>query len=475
MALKRSTFMQNVQKLVSGTLVSQLLLLLSTPILTRLYSSEQFGTLSLYMSILGVLSVSASLRYNRAIPLPKKDNDACLIIILGAIIVLFYSVFLFILIITNDFFNIVNFEGITDTMYLYFLPFSVFCVGMYDLYSYWGVRIEKFGILAKGKVLQTLLIVLIQISLFGFGVLSLILGHSLGIFFSFIFLLASFWSEIKLADINFKKILALAKRYVDFPKYSTWEAILNSAGNNAPVIMLSLVLGNSVAGLYALTYKVLSMPLSIIGAAIGQAYFSKAAKSYKAGNVSLLTLNLFNLLCNIGFPLAIFLMLTAPFLFEIAFGNNWIKSGVYAQIMIPWLLLIFLSSPLSSIISVSEEQRKSVVFQIWFLVVKIVSLYLGSIYFDDYITLLILSISSSLLLVFFTIWLLRLASVNLLKAFNAIIKSILFGFLCNTPLIVEYFLFFDQTNQISLFFAILLSVFFVLYRFYYLKRGLFLD
>jgi len=84
--LPEGSFLKNVATLMTGTVFAQALLVLLAPILTRLYDAESFGVFSLYTSIVGFLTVIACLRYERAIVLPEKDEDAANLLALSMLI-----------------------------------------------------------------------------------------------------------------------------------------------------------------------------------------------------------------------------------------------------------------------------------------------------------------------------------------------------------------------------------------------------
>ena len=75
-ARHKTSFAGDVLKLVSGTTLAQAIGILITPILTRLYAPEAFGTLALFTSITSILSVIACMRYELAIMLPESDEEA---------------------------------------------------------------------------------------------------------------------------------------------------------------------------------------------------------------------------------------------------------------------------------------------------------------------------------------------------------------------------------------------------------------
>ena len=61
---------------MAGTALSNLLIILTTPLLTRLYTPEEFGVYSVFLSLLFIGTILVSLRYETAIPLPEDDDDA---------------------------------------------------------------------------------------------------------------------------------------------------------------------------------------------------------------------------------------------------------------------------------------------------------------------------------------------------------------------------------------------------------------
>ncbi|MDC4533125.1 polysaccharide biosynthesis protein, partial [Acinetobacter baumannii] len=76
-------FLKAVSVLVGGTAFAQLVGLICLPILTRLYSPEDYAVLGIYVAIVSILSVIACLRLEIAIPIPEKDAEAKSLLILS--------------------------------------------------------------------------------------------------------------------------------------------------------------------------------------------------------------------------------------------------------------------------------------------------------------------------------------------------------------------------------------------------------
>ena len=68
----RSEFGRNSAKLLSSNAIAQIIGLLIYPILSRLYSPDDFGLVNLFLSIGGVITLFATAEYQYAIMLPKS-------------------------------------------------------------------------------------------------------------------------------------------------------------------------------------------------------------------------------------------------------------------------------------------------------------------------------------------------------------------------------------------------------------------
>ena len=72
----KGSFLGDVLKIAGGTTFAQALSVLATPILTRIYGPESYGLSALFVSIVASVGVVSCLRYELAIMLPKRDEDA---------------------------------------------------------------------------------------------------------------------------------------------------------------------------------------------------------------------------------------------------------------------------------------------------------------------------------------------------------------------------------------------------------------
>ena len=91
---KENDFAKNIVTLLTGTTAAQIIPFALSPILTRLYSPDDFGVLALFFSICSILSVVAAGRYELSIVIPEKDEEAANIVALSIFVSVIFALFL---------------------------------------------------------------------------------------------------------------------------------------------------------------------------------------------------------------------------------------------------------------------------------------------------------------------------------------------------------------------------------------------
>lgn len=347
---------------MTGTTIAQAIPIAISPILTRIYTPEDFGVFALYMSIASILSVVATGQYESAIMLPKKNEDAINIVLLSIIISFFVS---FITLVIVFIFNvqITNLLGNAKiSNWLYFIPITVLLTGMYQSFNYWSNRAKEYKRLSINSVIQSSTISGANLSMGfgGFGSSGLILGNFLGQVISTFFLGKIFLlkERIKLRTIKKLKMFALAKKYIDFLKFSTFSSLLNSLSFNLFSILLAKIFSVNILGFYSLIYRILTLPSTLIGNSISQVYFQESIRQKNIygnnKNIFLATLKkLFIISSLIYIPMYFYIEELVTFVF----GEKWKISGEIARILLPLMFIRFISSILSSTLTTYEKQK----------------------------------------------------------------------------------------------------------------------
>ena len=387
----KSEFAKNVLTLMTGTTIAQAIPITISPILTRLYTPEDFGVFALFVAITSIFGSIANGRYELAIMLPRKDEDAINIMALGFIINVVLSLFLlFVVIVFHDnILNVLNNKEISPWLYL--VPISVFLMGLFNLLNYFNNRKKFYKDLAKANVYKSIGMAIVQLSL-GFlkaGAFGLISGQ----IFSQIISNTKLFLNIKklnlFKEIKKIKIIALGKRYIDFPKFSMWAILANTLAVQLTNILISSFYGIKTLGFYSLAQRMLGMPSSLIGASIGQVFFEEATKEKQKTGKAIKTFNsTLKKLLIISIPSFAFLYFIIEDLFAFIFGEEWRIAGKYAQIIIPLFAIRFVVAPLSNINNIFELQKIALLWQLVLLILSISCLYFSYFFNIEFINFL---------------------------------------------------------------------------------------
>ena len=360
-------FLKAVSVLVGGTAFAQLVGLICLPVLTRLYSPEDYTILGVYVAVVSILSVIACLRLEIAIPIPESDREAKSLLLLALIInVIFVGILYFLLFFIYSFLE--KFHIIQQlSFWVWFVPLGVFLSGIYSTLQYWSTRKKRFGEIAKTRMTQAIsgngASLIVGMTSSGFG------GLILGQLFSF------GGGMLRLGSSTYKDLIQIKEKenlkeviykYRNFPKYSTFEALANISALQLPLIIIASFYIGPEVGYLMLAMKILGIPMGLVGGAMSQAYLSHATDFYKKGELYSYTVSILKKIFKlVTIPFLLLALLSQfTFIFVFIFGKEWLGLGDYILIMIPWYFMQILSSPVSMALHIVGKQRVALALQV---------------------------------------------------------------------------------------------------------------
>lgn len=358
----RRGFTGDVLKLVTGTTFAQVLVVLASPVLTRLFTPADFGLLAIFTSITKVLSTVSCLRYEFAIMLPEEERDAvnllalCIAIVTG-ISVLCLPVFL---IFEPAIVSVLNAPDLAGHLWLV-SPF-VFISGLFVALNYWNSRSRQYGRLSVARIVSAVATTGGQLGA-GMGGFptggALIAANTLGQGVATGILAAQIYRDDRrrlTRLVSLHRMKALIVRYKKFPLYESWSGLLNVASWQLPSLLLPVFFSPVQAGFYSLAFRLIMMPMDLVGSAIQQVFFQRASSAKREGQLADLTESVFTILLKIVlFPMLTISVIGSE-LFALVFGPAWAEAGLYTQLLSVWAVLWFISSPLSTIYMIQENQ-----------------------------------------------------------------------------------------------------------------------
>ena len=393
-----------------GTVIAQIIGVVGSLILAKIYSPSLYGYYSVFLSFVSIINIFSSLKLEYIIITDKSDKTSVNIVNSLLFISLITSVFPFIIFnIFRDFFIE---QGITFTILLLSIFSAIMTANSRTLESY-ATRKLNFKTISNVKILTTFSTISLQLILFYFIDDGLIYGFIGSTIIVFLFYLVISRKVIQVP--NFKNFKASIKKHKNILKYGLPSGIINGiAINSMPILMLSFF-SSSSAGVYALSLKIVSLPLYIISASLSLVYFQKATKYYNHQKEALYSFTIKVVKTNILIIILFLLFINTIGVFSLyyIYGNEWENLNVFIFLLSFLILSRTIFSPISALIVIMDKMQIGLIFNLCIVIINFIAIYFGYIYDNIKLTVLILSILSGLAYLLILIYFLQL-----LKSFS---------------------------------------------------------
>lgn len=393
-------FFFNTLKIAGSTALAQGIGILTIPVFARLFSPEIVGQYAIFTSLVGILAVFGSGRYELALMLPQEKERAVNILKGAMGIALIWACLLLVLIFFNQdlIVKIKSYESIQS--YLIFIPLAVLFTCWNRILLYWFNREKKFGLNALFNIFNSggTKIANVGVGLCGWVSASVLIfvniiiltGESVGR------LILCRTTYIKWKEFSYKEIKKELIRYKRFPLIDSWSGLLDTGSLLIVPILLSLYFSDTDVGLYTQSLTLVQLPVALIASALGQVFFQRLSEARYTGEMGQIIADAFVLLLQIGVPIFLIIFLWGREIFSFFLGERWAVSGTYAELLAPWCCLKMVFSPLSTIFSVLERQGVALFLTITVIVTRVTSIIIGGIYNDIRLAILLFGISGIL-------------------------------------------------------------------------------
>lgn len=375
-ALESRPFLRNVSIMLSGSAGGQMISILLSPLLTRLYTPQDFGILSVYSAALTIGVVIASLRYELALPLVRREEEAlnlmavCLCVLLlttgGLCLTLFALPAAWI----HQVWPVPVGNGGAG-LYLGLLIGGYFCLGAYYIALQLATRAGAFPAIAKTRLAQGAVGPTSQIglALAGLGTPGLLLGNiagqsagTFGLFAKMVPGLRALWRVL-----SWRAMAAQARRYIRFPLISSWAALIDAAGSSQLLYLLvTLAFDPRIAGLLFLVERVIARPLTIVGTSILQVYIGEAGQ-IAASDPARLRRRFYQVVGRqflLALGWVVLANIAGALTFKTVFGAQWEEGVLYLQAMSLGYLAQAVVQPVFHTLQILEKQGLAAGWQI---------------------------------------------------------------------------------------------------------------
>jgi len=358
-SLSESKFLANVIKLAGGSAMGQALVVLSTPLITRLYGQVDMGIFGIFMSFISFASVGVALRYDLAIVASRDKLEADVLLILSIVITLPCVVIASVALFGMINFNILGY-GVLPGWSALAMFVALLATGVFSSLRFWYVGRQKFGAISLALVSQGAgrAAMPIVFGWFFLGWAGLLIGEILGRLLGVARLVRGAWPELSItfAALNTKQGVKVLLRYWKYPAVFLPSSMIDALATSLPLPIISNFYGVSAAGQYFLVYRLASAPAALISAGVADVFHAKITEAARTDK-SLVHSTIWSAikkLTVVSLCIYIPLAIISPFVFELVFGEAWQEAGKLMAIQALACITGLIVSPLSRAMAVSR-------------------------------------------------------------------------------------------------------------------------
>lgn len=344
--------------------IAQVILIITTPIITRLYSPTEFGEFTIFSNIAMILIPIINARYDLLIVNTKNDRSANILSQIS------FLISLLILLILIPIFAISAWLYPNFILDFIFIIIMLFLVSLTNIFTNYLNKERKYKVLSLINVFRAGSMALLQIifGLLALGSLGLIIGFSL-----------SYIAGITLGYKTFKKHFNIVRDKEETKAlflenknqlvYSTPSILLNSLSFSVVVFFIGILYTNTEVGIYGMAIRVLGIPVTIISLGLSKIFMQQANDYYiEYSNFRNLLLKFSSILVIVSIILYVPLYLFSEELVNILLGHSWVDAITVIKIVIPLFVIRLIVSTVSLSVIVLQKQQLELILQALFLI-----------------------------------------------------------------------------------------------------------
>lgn len=371
---KKSHFLRSISTLASGSVIAQLIVLLSAPVITRLYTPSEIGTYTYLLSITFIFMGVINGRYEMSIVTEAKEERVFALIKLSLIIGLIGSILItigyIVLLLLND--TYIEKRGSIPFIFIVLVSFSII-----NVLTAYNNRMKEYKIMSIVYIIRTSFqdFGAILAGLFKVGTIGLTLSYLLGQFFGIRKQGKTLIPYIKrIKDVTVSEMAEVSRMHKRQPYFAAPAALASSFSYSSITLFIESLFGFATVGFYSISVRLLGLPLSVISGNVSKVFFESASKEKQnTGQFFSSFRKTFLFQFVLAIPMVTIMMLFAPSIAVFIFGKEWEIAGKYIVILAPMFGIRFIVTTLSPSTVVASKQNFELFTQLTFIFVSIIS------------------------------------------------------------------------------------------------------
>lgn len=372
-----SKYWRNVASVLTGTAIAQVIPILGALVIARLFLPAEFGVFSAWLGLVVLLSVLLTCRFEMALAVEADGQPRRLAIAATLVTVLLVSVLVVAVLLVGVFLFSAFFEQYPLALTITWLP-TALLFAINSLWQAWAAAEGEYRKLSYMRVAQAGLITFLQIGAGGWfsSSAALAISQCLGLLLALVVAvyLLPLTGLPKSQDL-LVGIVDFWRRQRRFPVFSLPAGFINTAAIQLPVLIVAGRFGADIAGLLAMTMRVLGAPIGLLGKSVLDVFIRHASRSYREhGECREEYVRTFRVLVLGSLVFCSVMVFLSEYLFVLAFGSEWAEAGRIAVWLLPMFALRFIASPLSYMVYIAGKQHLDLLWQVGLLVMTLVCL-----------------------------------------------------------------------------------------------------
>lgn len=379
---QKKEFVRNSFMLLSTSTLAQIISFGVYPLLTRLYTPEDFGVVNVLLSIVGLLAILSTGRYEPALVLERDDKSAkslfqlIVLINLGLFVVGQLVFTLFARPIGSLFHTTGNMER-----WLPLIPVMVLMAGLWQCLNNFCVRQKKFKVIGEYNMVKSTSNAGLKLA-FGYaGMLrsGLVVSTIIAYFSALALSLVRMGKQLKgIFEMDRSRVREMAVKYANFPKFELPNALSNMLAGNLPMLLLPFFFGMDEIGMFSLALTLGFCPVGLFTGSMDQVLYKNMVEKYHNQESLKPVVSRFCRNTAVGLlPFFVLFFFIAEWFFTVLFGAQWSQAGVYFKIMLPWLFMVTMTASLTAVPKIFFKQRTAMLIEFTYIFFRVAALFVG--------------------------------------------------------------------------------------------------
>lgn len=364
----KSFYLKSILLLTSGSMLGQIIGFIGSMIMTRLYTTSEIGIMTTIVSISGIFAPVINARFDFALVKEQKEEYIFALVKMS----IYIGVIMSMLISLASYIYFTGIDGfISPTVSVFFVFLILVIQAFSNVFKSYNNNIGDFKTMTSVIVLRRFAeeISMAIFGLMGWKAIGLLVSRVIGQYFGMkreIVNIKKFFKPI--ISVQWKCVQEAYKTHKRQLYYSAPAALMNAGSYSLISLIVGKYFGLEMLGIYAISFAVLGLPLSVISGNVSKVYFSEASKEYAIkGTFNESTKKTLGFLMIIAVVLFFVMYYLFPILVPVIYGEKYKMAGFMIRILAPMFAVRFVSSAINTGLVVCNKQNFELIIQIMFM------------------------------------------------------------------------------------------------------------